>query len=84
MVKNTRMERYKQTGAGAGLVRVEVLVPPDKRDNILKQASLLRAQHRSDSMNVVWNTDSSTLYSDQEISLVNQFKNKSSNLKIKK
>ncbi len=41
-----RIQRYRQTGAAAGLVRVEVLVPPESRDQILTLAARLRGEHR--------------------------------------
>lgn len=41
-----RIKRYKTTGAGAGLARVEVLVPPEGREQILKLARDLRVTHR--------------------------------------
>lgn len=42
-----RIRRYKTTGGGAGLVRVEVLVPAADRDAILTRAAELRARHRA-------------------------------------
>lgn len=41
-----RIQRYKTTGAAAGLARVEVLVPPQARDQILSLAERLRDEHR--------------------------------------
>jgi len=41
-----RIQRYRTTGAAAGLARVEVLVPPADRDRILALAERLRRQHR--------------------------------------
>lgn len=41
-----RIRRYKTTGAAAGLSRVEVLVPPGSRDQILSLAQRLRDEHR--------------------------------------
>lgn len=41
-----RIRRYKTTGAAAGLARVEVLVPPGSRDQILSLAQRLRNEHR--------------------------------------
>ncbi len=41
-----RRERYRLVGAGAGLVRVEVLVPPVGREAILREAARLREEHR--------------------------------------
>lgn len=42
-----RIQRYKTEGAAAGLARVEVLVPPEGRGQILKLAARLRSEHRS-------------------------------------
>jgi uncharacterized protein YdbL (DUF1318 family) len=41
-----RVKRYKSTGGGVGLVRVEVLVPTEDRKEILKLAADLRRQRR--------------------------------------
>ena len=41
-----RVKRYKSTGGGVGLVRVEVLVPIEDRKEILKLAADLRRQRR--------------------------------------
>ena len=41
-----RVKRYKSTGGGVGLVRVEVLVPIEDRWEILKLAADLRRQRR--------------------------------------
>ena len=41
-----RIQRYKTEGAAAGLARVEVLVPPDTRDQVLSLAERLRDEHR--------------------------------------
>ncbi len=46
MAMRDRIERYKTTGGAAGLVRVEVLVPPDDRQKILELAAHLRSDHR--------------------------------------
>jgi hypothetical protein len=47
MAKQTdRKDRYLNAGAGAGLIRVEVLVPPEGRETILKEAGKLRSAHR--------------------------------------
>jgi hypothetical protein len=43
-----RVKRYRSEGGAADLVRVEVLVPPAARQEILAVASRLRAQHRGD------------------------------------
>jgi hypothetical protein len=42
-----RVKRYRSEGGGADLARVEVLVPPSARKEILEVASRLRAEHRS-------------------------------------
>ena len=47
-----RVKRYKSTGGGVGLVRVEVLVPPEDREEILKLAADLRRQRREKSSNI--------------------------------
>ena len=41
-----RVQKYRSQGGAADLVRVEVLVPPSARAEILAIASRLRAQHR--------------------------------------
>jgi hypothetical protein len=43
-----RVKKYRSEGGAADLVRVEVLVPPSARSEILATASRLRAEHRSD------------------------------------
>ncbi|MBV8577457.1 MAG: hypothetical protein JOZ58_20750 [Acetobacteraceae bacterium] len=42
-----RVRKYRSEGGAADLVRVEVLVPPAARAEILSAASRLRAEHRS-------------------------------------
>jgi hypothetical protein len=42
-----RVKKYRSEGGAADLVRVEVLVPPSARKEILAIASRLRAKHRS-------------------------------------
>ena len=42
-----RVKKYRSEGAGADLARVEVLVPPWARKEILAVASRLRAEHRA-------------------------------------
>ena len=42
-----RIEKYRNEGGAADLVRVEVLVPPSARDEILAQAAGLRLKHRN-------------------------------------
>jgi len=46
MPHKDRIKRYKTEGGAADLVRVEVLVPPQGRDAIVKKAAELRAAHR--------------------------------------
>lgn len=41
-----RIRRYRKSGAGADLVRVEVLVPADSREEILAQAASMRSNYR--------------------------------------
>jgi len=41
-----RVKKYRSEGGAADLVRVEVLVPPSARNEILAIASRLRAEHR--------------------------------------
>jgi hypothetical protein len=43
----TRVKKYRSEGGAADLVRVEVLVPPAARKEILATASRLRARHRA-------------------------------------
>jgi len=43
-----RVKKYRSEGGAADLVRVEVLVPPAAREEILAIASRLRAEHRGD------------------------------------
>jgi hypothetical protein len=42
-----RVKRYRSEGGAADLARVEVLVPPSAREEILAVAARLRAEHRS-------------------------------------
>ena len=42
-----RVKKYRGEGGAADLVRVEVLVPPSARKEILTNAARLRAGHRS-------------------------------------
>ena len=46
MAKRDRQQRYRTRGAAADLVKVETLVPPDGRDQILNLAARLREEHR--------------------------------------
>jgi hypothetical protein len=41
-----RVKKYRSVGGAADLARVEVLVPPAAREEILAFASRLRAKHR--------------------------------------
>lgn len=41
-----RVKKYRSEGGAADLARVEVLIPPSARDEILAMASRLRAEHR--------------------------------------
>ena len=42
-----RVRKYRSEGGAADLVRVEVLVPPAAREEILAAASRMRAAHRN-------------------------------------
>lgn len=42
-----RVKKYRNIGGAADLVRVEVLVPPSARKEILAVASRLRTEHRA-------------------------------------
>ncbi|MGF9563648.1 hypothetical protein [Neorhizobium sp. JUb45] len=46
MAIHDRIKRYRVSGGAADLVRVEVLVPSHKRQDILDNAATLRAGHR--------------------------------------
>lgn len=46
MTKRDRQKRYRTTGAAAKLVKVETLVPPDAREEILHLAARLRRRFR--------------------------------------
>ncbi|MDX3928798.1 MAG: hypothetical protein QHC90_23710 [Shinella sp.] len=41
-----RIERYRKSGGASDLVRVEVLVPAGRRDDIVSLAAGMRADHR--------------------------------------
>ncbi|PNB45936.1 hypothetical protein C1X29_28880, partial [Pseudomonas sp. GW456-12-10-14-LB2] len=41
-----RIRKYRKEGGAADLVRVEVLVPPNARNEVLAMASRMRAEHR--------------------------------------
>lgn len=42
-----RVEKYRREGGAADLIRVEVLIPPAARDDIVAHAARLRATHRN-------------------------------------
>jgi hypothetical protein len=42
-----RINRYKSSGGAADLVRIEVLVPRDRRKDILDHAAQVRREHRA-------------------------------------
>lgn len=41
-----RFRKYRSEGGAADLVRVEVLIPPSARSEVLAMASRMRAEHR--------------------------------------
>ena len=41
-----RIEKYRSSGGAADLVKVEVLVPPSAREDVLRLAARLRFEHR--------------------------------------
>ncbi|MBJ7403037.1 MAG: hypothetical protein JHD07_06935 [Bradyrhizobium sp.] len=41
-----RVRKYRSQGGAADLIRVEVLIPPAARDDVLALASRMRAEHR--------------------------------------
>jgi hypothetical protein len=43
-----RIEKYRRSGGAADLVRVEVLVPPSGRDDVVRLAARLRGEHRAE------------------------------------
>ncbi|HEV7600808.1 MAG TPA: hypothetical protein VGO49_11210 [Bradyrhizobium sp.] len=43
-----RIEKYHSSGGAADLVKVEVLVPPSARDDVLRLAARLRSDYRDD------------------------------------
>jgi hypothetical protein len=46
MAVKERVKRYRETGGAADLVRVEVLVPKARRDEIVSVAADFRERHR--------------------------------------
>lgn len=47
MTARDRVRRYRETGGGSDLVRVEVLVPEGERATVLAEAARLRGEHRA-------------------------------------
>ena len=47
MSARKRVQKYRSVGGAADLARVEVLVPPAMRDQVIAFASRLRTEHRS-------------------------------------
>jgi hypothetical protein len=43
-----RIEKYRRSGGAADLVRVEVLVPPTGREEVVRLAARLRSDHRDE------------------------------------
>jgi hypothetical protein len=41
-----RIEKYRSSGGAADLVKVEVLIPPSAREDVLRLAAKLRSEHR--------------------------------------
>jgi hypothetical protein len=46
MAVRQRIEKYRSSGGAADLVRVEVLVPPSGREDVVRLAARLRSDHR--------------------------------------
>lgn len=46
MTQQDRIQRYRNSGGAAGFERVEVLVPPGRRDEVLRLAERLRREYR--------------------------------------
>ncbi|CAH0343115.1 hypothetical protein [Rhizobium sp. CECT 9324] len=53
MAVNERVKKYREIGGAADLVRVEVLVPKARRDEIVKAAAELRSAHRAEKRRLV-------------------------------
>lgn len=47
MPARDRVRKYRETGGASDLVRVEVLVPSSRRDEIVADAARMRAEHRA-------------------------------------
>ena len=50
MAVKERIKRYRETGGAADLVRVEVLVPRARRDEIVSVAAEFRDRHRAEKL----------------------------------
>ncbi|WP_413708941.1 hypothetical protein [Rhizobium sp. Rhizsp82] len=48
MSAKERIKKYRETGGASDLVRVEVLVPKARRDEIVSAAAELRSAHRDE------------------------------------
>lgn len=48
MTVQQRIRKYRESGGAADLVRVEVLVPVERRADILASAAAMRSKHRND------------------------------------
>ena len=59
MSTRERIERYRTSGGASDLVRVEVLVPPARRSDIIEHAAKLRDAHRSKE---VWSDEHESLF----------------------
>lgn len=53
MSAKERIKKYRETGGASDLVRVEVLVPKARRDEIVSAAAELRAAHRAEKTRLV-------------------------------
>ena len=49
-----RMKRYRSEGAAADLSLVQVLVPPESRELVVRLASVLRQLHRNSDQKALW------------------------------
>jgi len=59
MAIRDRIEKYRTVGGASDLVRVEVLVPPARRGDIVEHAAKLRGAHRS---NETWSDEHEGLF----------------------
>jgi len=53
MSAKERIKKYRETGGASDLVRVEVLVPKARRDEIVSAAAELRSAHRAEKSRLV-------------------------------